>query len=120
MLINLFFLLISTTLAFSYSEFRHSRFQIAVNKVAIRFLGQRFYKCYAYLLILGHSLLVIWFYKQSISSLIDHLNTYYKLNRTDPARILIEASKKYVNYIFVFRFCLFYVFLIKKSVYVSN
>ncbi|MGG3283851.1 hypothetical protein [Paenibacillus solani] len=116
MLINLFCLLFSTILAFSYSDFKHNRFQIAVNKVVIRFLGQRFYKYFVYLLILGHSFLVIWFYKQSISMLIDNLNTYYKLNQTDPVLILIEATQKNKLNIYLYLgFAFFMFFLLRKA-----
>lgn len=117
MLISLLLLLPSTTLAYSYSDSRHNRFQIAVNKTVIRFFGRRFYKCFEYLLILGHSLLVIWFYKQSISLLIDHLNTYYKLNRTDPALILIESTQINILNIYLYLGFAFFMFFFLRKAY---
>lgn len=114
--INFVLILFTLTLGYSYSDFRNKKLQLLVNKVFIHCFGQKYYKFFVFGLILAHTSLIIWFYKQSISFLIDHLNTYYKLNQADPTFVLIKAIQINVLNLYLYLgFSFFMYILLRKS-----
>lgn len=117
MFINLFFMLISLTLGYSYSDFKNSKFQISINRFLIRIFGQKSYKYFVFFLILIHSTLIIYFYNQSISLLIDFFNTYYKLNHTNSLSLLLEVMQKNKLNLYLYLGFSFIMFLFLRQTY---